>query len=178
MIDNDADQDDGAPVEAAAQHDDSHTLPTWRVTSRKYITATVGCWKVNVASDARRLQGRIDGIAAHWDDIAPLLAEFALDAADLRGVSRRIQVSAEQSGDVSRNIGLIRSSLEDTFQVPKLKIRRIGDDQDAGLDTDFGEMTVTAIRAASIESLVTALNLLSRRRPADFSPLIDLGQLE
>lgn len=82
-------------------------------------------------------------------------------------------MSSEESGDVSRDIELIRSSLDDAFQVPKVKIRWIGDDnQDASLDTDFGEMTVTATKAASIASVVTALNLLAHRWPADFSALI------
>ncbi|MDX3663650.1 hypothetical protein PV646_40750 [Streptomyces sp. ID05-26A] len=172
VIDGEAGQDDDPSADAAVQADDAHDPPVWQVEGRKYITAKVGRWKVNVTSDARRLQGRIDGTAAHWDDIAALLSDFALDAVDLRGISRRIQVSAEESGDVSRDIGLIRGSLDDIFQVPKVKIRRIGDDQDASLDTDFGEMTVTATKAASIASVVTALNLLAHRWPADFSMLI------
>lgn len=90
VINNEMDEHDDASARSTNQVDNEHDTPAWRVDGRKFLTAKAGRWKVNLASDARRLPGRSDGAAAHWDDIATLLSGFALDAVDLRGISRRI----------------------------------------------------------------------------------------
>jgi hypothetical protein len=54
-------------------------LPSWYVRNRM-LTAEVGRWRLFVTTDARRLKGRKDSATARWDDIAPLLTGFALDA--------------------------------------------------------------------------------------------------
>jgi hypothetical protein len=146
--------------------------PFWFISNR-LLTADAGPWRLFIASDARRLKGRPDSAAANWDDISPLVGGFALDAVDLRGLSRRIYVGAEESGDVGADVARIRASIEDSFQVTEMHIRRIGDDESsASLNVDFTEMTVTAERgSAPIASLVSAVELLAHRQPPDFSAL-------
>lgn len=146
--------------------------PFWYVSNR-ILTADSGPWRLFIATDARRLKGRNDSTAASWDDISPLIDGFALDAVDLRGVSRRIFVGAEGNGDVSSDVARIRATIDDSFQVTEVRIRRIGDDESLGaLDVDFTEMTVTAKHGgSSIASLVRAAELLGHRRPPDFSML-------
>lgn len=141
--------------------------------SNRLLTADAGPWRLLIASDARRLKGRTDSAAANWDDISPLISGFALDAVDLRGLSRRIHVGAEGSGDISSDVARIRASIKDSFQVTEVHVRRIGDDAPlASLSVDFTEMTVTAEHGgASIASLVRAAELLAHRQPPDFSAL-------
>ena len=171
-------ENDEADIYAAEQADAVNRntgVPAWYVRNRT-LTADVGPWRLFVATDARRLKGRSDGAAARWDDISSLLTGFALDAVDLQGTSRRIFVGAEGSGDVSADVALIRANIEDSFQVAKVRVRRIGDDETLrGMHVDFTEMTVTAERQLPIVSLVRAAELLGHRRPPDFSALIDIG---
>lgn len=148
-------------------------IPSWYMRNR-VLTAESGPWRIFISTDARRLKGRNDSLSARWDDIVLLLAEFSLDAVDMRGVSRRIFVGAEQSGDVGADVALIRASIEDSFQVTEVRVRRRGDnDSAAGMKIDFSEMTATAERA-SIASLVAAARLLGHRRLPDFSVLVDV----
>ncbi|GLY97442.1 hypothetical protein [Actinoplanes sp. NBRC 103695] len=144
----------------------------WSINNR-LLTADAGPWRLFIASDARRLKGRTASAAANWDDISPLISEFALDSVDLRGLSRRIYVGAEGSGDVSSDVVRIRSSIDDSYQVTKVHVRRPDDDEKLGnLNVDFTEMTVTAGRGgASIASLVRAAELLAHSQPSDFSAL-------
>ncbi|WP_147459959.1 hypothetical protein [Actinokineospora cianjurensis] len=174
VIDNESEALDGDQEEhPAAQDETDSETSTWRVRNRMLI-ANVGRWRVLVTTDARRLRGRDGSLAARWDDIAELLSGFALDAVDLRGVSRRILVSAEQSGDVRGDVRLIRDSIEDSFHVTEVHVRRIGDDTaDSVMRTDFADMTVSATNGAPISSIVSALHLLAHRWPADFTSLID-----
>lgn len=143
----------------------------WFVRNR-LLTADTALWRLFVTSDARRLKGRTDSTAANWDDIAPLINGLALDSADLRGLSRRIYVGAEGDGDVSSDIARIRSSINDSYQVTKVNVRRTDDESPGSLNVDFTEMTVTAERGgASIASLIRAAELLAHRQPTDFSAL-------
>lgn len=170
VINNEADEvgDQGEPGPT-----DTQDMPIWEVRNQM-LTAEVGRWRVFVTTDARRLRGRDGSLTAHWDDISSLLRGFALDAVDLRGVSRSIRVSAEQSGDVSEDVALIRNTIDDSFQVTEVHVRVIGDeDPEAAMQTDFGEMTVTAAKKAPISNIVAALNLLAHRWPTDFSALTD-----
>jgi hypothetical protein len=65
-------------------------------------------------------------------------------------MSRRIRVSVEQSADVA----LIRSSIDNSFRVTEVHVRRIGDEgQGTGMQADFGEMTLTAVKASPIASI-------------------------
>ncbi|WP_410610990.1 hypothetical protein [Amycolatopsis sp. lyj-109] len=145
--------------------------PFWFVRNR-LLTAEAALWRLLIASDARRLKGRTDSTAANWDDIAPLINGLALDSVDLRGLSRRIYVGAEGDGDVSSDIARIRSSIDDSYQVTKVNVRRPDDESPGSLNVDFTEMTVTAGRGgASIASLVRAAELLAHRQPTDFSAL-------
>ncbi|MEV6637339.1 hypothetical protein AB0M54_42070 [Actinoplanes sp. NPDC051470] len=119
------------------------------------------------------MKRRTDSAAANWDDISPLISEFALDSVNLRGLSRRIYVGAEGSGDVRSDVARIRSSIDDRYQVSKVHVRRPDDDEKLGnLNVDFTEMTVTAGRGdASIASLARAAELLAHSQPSDFSAL-------
>ncbi|MGS2619675.1 hypothetical protein ACVCAH_35110 [Micromonospora sp. LZ34] len=160
-------------LDAGPDYIEDVPVPSWGVRNRM-LTAEVGPWRLFVTSDARRLKGRTDSSAARWDDISPFLTGFALDAVDLRGTSRRIFVGAEESGDVSADVALIRGNIEDDFRVTEVRVRRIGDDEAAtGMKVDFTEMTVTAGHAP-IASLVTAAALLGRPSFPDFSALIDM----
>jgi hypothetical protein len=167
-----ADDDPGYYLPAV----DSHNVPSiearpfWYVRNRM-LAAETGPWRLFVTTDARRLKGRTDSAAALWDDISPLLAGFSLEAIDLRGLSRRISVGVEGTGDVSADVARIRASIEDTFKVGEIRVRRIGDDEDAArLDIDFAEMTVTAGRA-TIAALVAAVAVLGHRAPPDLLAL-------
>jgi hypothetical protein len=169
------DEDDVVPVVGnASTFDAMPEVPSWYIRNRM-LTAEAGAWRLFVTTDARRLKGRKDNLAALWDDISSLLTDFKLDGVDLRGISRRIFVGAEQSGDVSADVAQIRANIEDSFRVAEVQIRRIGDGEDlAGMKVDFAEMTVTANRAP-IASLVAAAGLLGYRWPSDFSALLDIG---
>src|SRR5262249_15801496 len=113
---------------------------------------------------------------ADWDDIAPLLTGFALDAVDLQGMSRRIFVGAEGRGDVSADVALIRATIEDSFRVAEVRVRRVGEDEHLrGIHVDVKGMPVTAEQQVPIASLVRAAELLGHRRPPDFSTLIDIS---
>lgn len=188
LVINNSFEDVGSAIEAGVQNYDAETdaaeasafsedtgVPSWYVRNRT-LTADAGPWRLFVTTDARRLKGRSDGAPARWDDISLLLTGLAVDAVDLQGMSRRIFVGAERSGDVSADVELIRANIEDSFQVAKVRIRRIGDDENLrGMHVDFTEMTVTAERQLPIASLVRAAELLGYLRPPDFSALIDIG---
>jgi hypothetical protein len=163
---------DAANSEVSMPQPEAGSQPYWYINNR-LLTADAGPWRLFIASDARRLKGRTDSAAANWDDIFPLISGFALDSVDLRGLSRRIYVGAEGSGDVSADVTRIRASIQDSFQVTEVRVRRPGDDEVlASLNVDFTEMTVTAEHgAAPIASLVRAAELLAHRQPSDFSPL-------
>jgi hypothetical protein len=169
-----ASQEDVAVSEQADNGEVSE--PFWFVRNR-LLTADAGQWRLFVASDARRLKGRTNSAPANWDDISPLIRGFALDEVDLRGLSRRIYVGAEGSGDVGADVALIRASIEDSFQVTEIHVRRAGNDEsEASLDVDFTEMTVTADHgSAPIAALVSAVELLAHREPFDFSALTASG---
>lgn len=145
----------------------------WYISNR-LLAADAGPWRLFIASDARRLKGRTDSAAANWDDISQMISGFALDSVDLRGLSRRIYVGTEGSGDVSSDVARIRASIDDSFQVTEVHVRRPGDDASlASLSVDFTEMTVTARHGgAPIASLVRATELLAHRQPPDFSALV------
>jgi hypothetical protein len=167
---------EGKPVQEENKAFDAEPgVPSWYVRNRM-LTADVGPWRLFITTDARRLKGRNDSAPARWDDMSPMLSDFALDAVDLRGISRRIFVGAEQSGDVSADVTRIRENIKDSFQVAEVHVRRIGDDKPAaGMKVDFTEMTVTANGQAPLASLVDAAGVLGYRRPPDFSALVDTG---
>jgi hypothetical protein len=172
-----ADEDEHATLqgteEASADGGSPPGLPAWHVRNR-LLAAELGPWRILVATDARRLVGRDGGLSARWDDISGLLSSFALDAVDLRGVSRRIYVGAEQSGDVTADVRRIRQTISDEFLVTEVVVRRIGDEDDTAMEVDFPAMTVTAQGRAPMSSLITAAALLlAHRRPLDFAPLLD-----
>jgi len=83
-----------------------------------------------------------------------------------------LSVGAEGSGDVSSDIARIRSSIDDSYQVTKVHVRRHDDESLGSLNVDFTEMTVTAARGgAPIASLIRAAELLAHRQPPDFTAL-------
>lgn len=150
-------------------------IPSWYVRNRM-LTSDVGPWRLFITTDARRLKGRNGSTPAQWDDISPMLRGFGLDAVELRGISRRIFVGAEQSGDVSADVARIRENIKDSFQVAEVRVHRVGDNEPApGMKVDFTEMTVTANGQAPLASLVNAAGLLGYRLPPNFSALVDTG---
>jgi hypothetical protein len=171
-----AEQNDSADMPDEANVVDAEgNVSSWYVRNRM-LTADAGPWRLFVTTDARRLKGRSDSVAARWDDISSLLTGFALDAVDLRGSSRRIFVGAEGSGDVGADVALIRANIEDSFQVAEVQLRRIGEDETLrGMHVDFTEMTITAEQQLPIAALVSAAGILGHRRPPDFSTLIDIS---
>jgi hypothetical protein len=146
----------------------------WTVRSRT-LSAARGRWRVHVTSDARRLKGRDDSHPAQWDDLRPKLEGFAIDAIDLRGVARRVAIRAEESGDVARDVAAVRASLDDAFHVHEITVRRVGDDDSAGIDVDFSEMTATASYGAPLRSLVLAAGLLGYRDDHSLADLVEDG---
>lgn len=146
--------------------------PFWYISNR-ILTADTGPWRLFIATDARRLKGRSENPAVNWDDISSLFSGLAIDAVDLRGVTRRIYVGGEGGSDVSGDVARIRNTINDSFKVAEVHVRRIGDDQSLGtLNVDFTEMMVTSnYRTSPIASLVRAAELLGHRRPPNFSAL-------
>lgn len=144
----------------------------WTVRSRT-LSAARGRWRVHVTSDSRRLRGRDDSHPAQWDDLKPKLEGFAIDAIDLRGVARRVTIRAEESGDVARDVTSVRASLDDAFHVREITVRRVGDEDSAGIDVDFSEMTATAAQGAPLRSLVLAAGLLAYRDEHTLADLVD-----
>ena len=137
------------------------------------LFAEFGPWRVFVSTDARRLKGRDDSAPARWDDVSPTLDGFALLAVDLRGLSRRIYIGAEQSSDVVADVRRIRDSIKDEFHVTDVVVRRLGDGEAAVLEVDFSSMVVTARQTAPIGAFLRAAgDVLAHRRPTDYSSLI------
>lgn len=145
---------------------------TWSVMGGR-LTGILGPWKlVIVANDARRLSGRDgDALAADWDEVSTEASKFVLDSISLRGITRRILVSAEESGDVASDVARIRESLQENFRVTEALVRVPGSDYEESIRVDFRRMTATVERGVLPVSELgsAALSLLGHRYPIAFS---------
>lgn len=130
------------------------------------LTAVVGRYLISLASDARRLKGREGGIVPSWRDTAPLVAGYALDQVDLRGVVRRIRLSAEESGDVARDVARINKSLEDSYSVHYISVHPVG--SESSMWVDFAGSTITGEGPTPLNELTdAAIRFLAHRRPVE-----------
>lgn len=134
------------------------------------LSALVGPWKLQFSSiDKRRLPGRADSLDANWSDLAVITGRFALDAATLRGVTRRFEVSVEESGNVAADVQRVTETLEDTYRVQAMVVRVPGSESSIAIDLDFKKMLATAIggRATLADLGTAALRLLGHKYPVD-----------
>ncbi|MCW3767263.1 MULTISPECIES: hypothetical protein [Paenarthrobacter] len=140
---------------------------------RGLIALDIEDWRILFADDARKLKGRFSGGGTpQWSDLADKLPSFRVKAVDLHGLSRRVSISAEQSGDIYSDISSVTDALEESFYVPRIQIQ----DSIAGVDTtslvEFSEMLVTSSPSDSLANHArAALNLLLHNRQIDTSSL-------
>lgn len=148
-----------------------HDATSWSIVGGR-LTGLVGRWKlVLAATDARRISGRDgEGIAADWSELSQEASKFILDAISLRGVTRRIMVSAEESGSVAADIIRISESIEDSFRVTEADVRIPGSEYEESVHVEFAKMTATARRGVvPVSELGTiALSLLGYRYPTSY----------
>lgn len=122
----------------------------------KVLGASLSNQRVSIASKGSLLQGRHGSLGPLWDDLSQSLADYRVVAATLRGVTRSITVSAEESEDIKADIGDVASSVEDNFRVLRLTVR-VADqpsDEPADIEVDFSRSTATASPNATIRDLV------------------------
>ncbi|MFT3899609.1 MAG: hypothetical protein QM728_05090 [Gordonia sp. (in: high G+C Gram-positive bacteria)] len=148
----------------AAAGDASET--TWRLRSG-LLTAEVGPWLLIFAGvDKRKLKGHDDSVPAIWEDISLSARALAVDEADLRGITRRVSISAEESGNVLRDVDELTQTLTDSYRVISMGVRVPGSEFDATIDVDFKKMLASAEGHSSVRDIGTvALLLLGRREP-------------
>lgn len=136
------------------------------------LTAKVDHWLVLfTASDKRRLKGRADSLSANWEDIAPVVRPLIVDSADLRGLSRRVAISTEESGNVVRDITSLTENIPDNYRVTSLGVRIPGSESDASIEIEFEKM-MASVSAGALpvgEVGTAALLLLGHRYPVKSS---------
>jgi hypothetical protein len=129
------------------------------------LALTAGAWIIHLTSDRRKLTGRKDSPAAHWNDLATPLSRFALNAVTLQGLVRRVRVDAERADDVYRDVETITANLDDTFRVPDVEVRVPGDPAESIVVADFTRMIVEAQPSAAASTLArVATELLAHDR--------------
>ncbi|MFZ2243100.1 MAG: hypothetical protein WAV90_26690 [Gordonia amarae] len=126
--------------------DRSDFVDSWFLKSG-LLTCKVGRWNIIfTATDKRRLKGRVDSMLANWDDLEPFVRPLIVDSADLRGISRRVSIGAEQSGNVVRDVVNLAESIPDTYRVRSLDVRIPGSLYDSTVDVEFDKMTASVSR--------------------------------
>ena len=148
--------------------------PGWRFQGRRLCLSTQA-WKVFFTTDKRALSGRQDSTSARWENLEQLLSRFDLAAVRLYGITRRLEVAAENAADVYRDVTSIRALLDDDYHVPAVTVRPKREEA-AAIRADFTTMLAEPIHgAASLQDLAeVALVVLGHRRPVDEDALNNL----
>lgn len=124
--------------------------------------------RISLASSGRTLPGRHSTGDPHWDVLSDSASSFRLVSSTLRGISRSISITAEESDDVRSDVEGVVNSIEDSFVVSEMVVRV--PDQPSGDAVDvtlsFSRATATAEPAAAIRDMVRAAGrLLAFRDP-------------
>jgi hypothetical protein len=153
----------------ALDHDEASSPSdgTWRFQGG-ILGVDFGGQRIMIATSGRTLPGRDSVGSPLWDDLAMAVDPFRVVAATLRGVTRSISVSAEESDDVKADIDGVVSSMEDSFRVGELTVRLA--DQPSGepadIEVSFSRGIATASPSATMRDLVrVAGQLVSFREP-------------
>ena len=161
--------------------EDPYSTAVWRMRSG-LLCVPLGPWLLWItAKDARRLKGRSgDNVTPRWATISTVLSNsFALTEVELRGLQRRVTVSAEESTNVARDVDAIQAGIADQFQVHEAKVRPLVSASDVETRVEFSASLATAEggRAALADLTRAAFQLLGQSRPIDTNQLnILLGQ--
>lgn len=120
------------------------------------LTAVAGPYLLAVASSGRKLKTRDNSRLPTWDAIRESALQYRLHEVNLRGIVRRVRVSAEQSGNVAEDVTQISSTLEDSYSVDEITVRPIGSQSEDGMKVDFSTWLVTAAASESVRDLCAA----------------------
>jgi hypothetical protein len=146
----------------------------WKVVGNA-LCAQAGPWRLFIATDARYLKGReFDvGRAPEWQRIRAALDTFILESVSLRGLARRVEISAEESGDVRGDVELVIASLDDSFAIPYVAVRPTA--VEWRIDVDFSGMTATASRGGADVLTLTRVGfeLLGYQQSVDMQAVMD-----
>lgn len=146
------------------------------------LNFAINDWILHIATDARRLKGREpEGrLGAAWDDLRTAFSGLTLESVKLRGITRRIEVSAEESGDVKRDVDSLIQSVTDSYRIPEVRVRIPGSETAIPVSVDLPGMTCTAegglVPTAEIASIALAMLTTSSPVTARWSVIpTDLG---
>jgi len=142
------------------------------------LTATAGRWLLTLtAKDGRRIRGRDDGRLPAWSAVDSVATRYKLDEIELRGVVRRVRLSARESGDVAGDVRRINETLEDSYTVDDVAVRALGSDSDAPMLVEFAGSTVT-VRGQSTETIEdmaeASMRFLTHQNPIEEARLNSL----
>lgn len=146
--------------------------PIWTLW-RGLLALDVKDWRILFADDARKLKGRSSGgTVPNWTDLAAILPSFNIHGVDLHGLSRRVTISAEKSGDIYGDIASVTQALEESFYVPRITLKNRLDEAETTSVVEFSEMLVTSSPADSLATHArAAVELLLHNRETDLSQL-------
>ena len=124
--------------------------------------------RISIATSGRTLPGRESTGSPLWSDLSSAISSYKVVAATLRGVTRSISVTAEESGDVKADVDDVVESVEDSFRVEKLTVRMA--DQPSGepadIEVNFSRGIATATPTATLRALVRVTGQLVSFREA------------
>lgn len=139
----------------------------WHFHSRM-ISLVVGQWRLHLAANGKRLKGRDNSAPARWDDIVNLLTGLKLVTVSLHGLQRRVQISAEEGGNVYDDVRTVRESIDDQFQVPEIGLRPQDVDASGKITVSFTRHLVSATAPVPADELLRlALTLLTHANPVE-----------
>lgn len=175
VFNSEYEQKTGAPDAVATEgRPSSSEAGPWRMHTRT-LTCDAGPWRVFFSTDSRRLKGREDdGVPARWDEVSGALTAYRVRSVDLRGISRRIAVRAEESSNVLADVEHIRRTIDDSFHVTELTVQASPLEDAPSVELAMSQMTATALRGTeSIANLLAvSLQVLGYRRPVPFDHLV------
>ncbi|KQQ98403.1 hypothetical protein ASF72_18330 [Arthrobacter sp. Leaf141] len=159
-------------VDGDESGENSSDEPLWQLW-RGLVALDMKDWRILFADDARKLKGRsANGTTPQWSDLSGALPSFAIKAVDLHGLSRRVSISAERSGDIYGDIASVTDALDETFYVPRLQITENTGAEDCTSLVEFSEMLVTSSPADSLANHAkAAIHLLLHNKHVDTSEL-------
>ncbi|SEE78857.1 hypothetical protein SAMN04489740_2543 [Arthrobacter alpinus] len=146
--------------------------PLWKLW-RGLVALDVKDWRILFADDARKLKGRMSGgTIPQWEQLAEILPSFKIKAVDLHGLSRRVSISAEKSGDIYGDISSVTDALDESFYVPRIQIQNSLESDESTTLVEFSEMLVTSSSSDTLASHARAsIRLLLHNRITDTSEL-------
>ncbi|GGU90182.1 hypothetical protein GCM10010182_00810 [Actinomadura cremea] len=140
----------------------------WSMHARM-LCLTIGAWRLHLAVDGRKTRNRgNDKPSARWDELQRVVSDYPILSVTLQGLARRLNISAESSSDVYRDIEMITDAVEDNYYVPALEMRPSNRDDAPKIVVDFGKMVATADAPANLRDLgLIGLNVLGHRQQVE-----------